>query len=1079
MAVDQFSLFDQPQDLLAEFAAGPGWPDHRRLPYNGGGKFVEQVVLADLRAADRPLLITGYASLDRLIDYLAEVPAEGGEVRVLLGSEPYPARREHISITAHQFTAEVERYWIHRGISLRLSGKLIKVIEFLRQGRVRARFVDRLRLHAKMYCTQAAVTLGSSNFSQSGLRQQLEANARFEKGEERFAEAWQLGERYWEHGEDFSAQLIALLEKLLRLVDWHEALARACAELLEGEWAREYLERQQYHDDLPLWPCQKDGIAQALWLLENVGSVLVADATGSGKTRMGAHLVRAEMDRIWGSGRARKGSPMLVCPPAVKEAWDREALLCGLPLISYSHGSLSQAASGRQDLTVGALRRAQILAVDEAHNFLNLNSQRTKLLLSNMADHTVLFTATPINRSVTDLLRLVDMLGADNLQPSTLKMFEKLLRRRHLNRSLTDSEREALRQEIQRFTLRRTKAMLNQQVDREPDAYRDAKNKPCRYPRHRPLTYALGESASDRQIAARIRELAGQLRGLAYLAKPIEMPEALRREGWSEEQYLKARLHAASRLPGYLVMATLRSSRGALLEHIRGTDWALQYIQVEGEFSKQATGNAIERLMELAGKPPRNKLAIPLPDWLTDPVLHKKACQEEEELYTGIGALALKLSSAREMRKAAHLAELLERHDLVLAFDSRPITLAQIRRELSGRGVDVLLATGGRPTDRKRVHEALRPGSQRKGLVALCSDSMSEGVNLQNASCVVHLDMPSVVRIAEQRVGRVDRMDSPHEEIEAWWPDDAPEFALTTDERFIERFETVEALLGSNLPLPAELQERGSGKSMTARELISEFEAQSVQRGWDGIQDAFAPVREVVEGEQAVIDPQVYERYRRVTAQVLARVSLVRAHKPWAFFCLAGTGRGAPKWLMFRDLGAKASADLPEVCAALRDRLGPEVESVLSLDEPAVRVLDRFLDSLQEAERSLLPRKKQRALEEMQVVLDRYRREASEAQLAEQFDVYERLLRLLAGKDPNGSPEWNDVAERWLDLIRPAWYRLLSSRRRDRPLLLKDLRPSLFGEMRLEFEDIREAFSEVKQAPPLAERVAACILGVK
>lgn len=190
MAIDQFSLFDQPQDLLAELAAGPGWPDPQRFPYNGGGKSVEQVVLADLRAASRPLLITGFASLDRLIDYLAEVPAEGGEVRVLLGSEPYPARREHISITAHQFTAEVERYWTERGISLRFSGKVIKVIELLRQGRVQARFVDRLRLHAKMYCTQAAVTLGSSNFSHSGLRQQLEANVRFVKGEARFAEAW-------------------------------------------------------------------------------------------------------------------------------------------------------------------------------------------------------------------------------------------------------------------------------------------------------------------------------------------------------------------------------------------------------------------------------------------------------------------------------------------------------------------------------------------------------------------------------------------------------------------------------------------------------------------------------------------------------------------------------------------------------------------------------------------------------------------------------------------------------------------------------------------------------------------------
>src|SRR5437667_351043 len=58
-------------------------------------------------------------------------------------------------------------------------------------------------------------------------------------------------------------------------------------------------------------------------------------------------------------------------------------------------------------------------------------------------------------------------------------------------------------------------------------------------------------------------------------------------------------------------------------------------------------------------------------------------------------------------------------------------------------------------------------GSTASGVVALCSESMAEGYNLQRASAVVHLDMPSVVRTAEQRVGRVDRLDSPHVAIDA------------------------------------------------------------------------------------------------------------------------------------------------------------------------------------------------------------------------------------------------------------------------------------------------------------------------
>lgn len=110
----------------------------------------------------------------------------------------------------------------------------------------------------------------------------------------------------------------------------------------------------------------------------------------------------------------------------------------------------------------------------------------------------------------------------------------------------------------------------------------------------------------------------------------------LRRQGWSDEKYLASRSLSARKLARYVVMASLRSSRAALIEHIEGTARAKELCKLEG--------------------------------------------------YNRIG---------------------------------------------------------------------------------LCSDRLSEGENLQQAACVVRLDMPSLARIAEQRVGRVDRMDDPHREIEA------------------------------------------------------------------------------------------------------------------------------------------------------------------------------------------------------------------------------------------------------------------------------------------------------------------------
>lgn len=750
----QLGLFDQEEAPVVEITHGIEWPAAPRFPLNvDRTRNVGVQVLADLRESSQPLLVLGYSSLDHLIDLMADVRSEQGELRILFGSEPFPSRRDRYELADIDFPDEVKRYWLARGISLRLSGKLIRAIQLIRDRKIKARYLgtSRSRLHAKMYCGDDAVTLGSSNFTDPGLKHQVEANVRFVRRDgSRFLEAKQIAENFWNRGTDYSDDLIDLLGALLRVVTWQEALARGCAELLEGEWARGYLQQQLFPDDQPLWPSQVQGIAQALWLIENVGSVLIADATGSGKTRMGVHLLRAIVDRIWRSGRIRKGRPVMICPPSVASNWEREATLCGLGVEVRSHGALSRPGSDERELVREAIRRAQVLAVDEAHNFLNPKSARTRLLLGNMADHTVLFTATPINKSAVDLLRVADMLGADNLDENTLEMFRVLLSRKAKYASLTKAELDALRAAIQRFTVRRTKRRLNQMVDEDPDAYCDARGQRCRYPEHKTQTYSLYESGPDRGIAADIREETKKLTGIALITKPIEMPETLRREGWDEAKYVEARLLGVKKLAGYLVMSALRSSKAALLEHLVGTQTALAEMGLRPNAKKQSTGDQIGALRKRAGRAPGSLLSIEVPPWITDDEAHREMCAKELEIYDRILKLVRRLSIERETIKAQQILALLEYHELVVAFDSRPITLAYIGSCLSDKleGGQIILATGESPDGKKRVRRALAPGSQSKRIVALCSDAMSEGVNLQQASAVVHLDMPSVVRIA-------------------------------------------------------------------------------------------------------------------------------------------------------------------------------------------------------------------------------------------------------------------------------------------------------------------------------------------
>jgi phosphatidylserine/phosphatidylglycerophosphate/cardiolipin synthase-like enzyme len=179
--------------------------------------------------------------------------------------------------------ADVLDYWLEQGISPRLHGPVIGLIEAITAGRVQVRIhPDPHRmLHAKVYVGADAATMGSSNFSQRGLGGQTEANSRFERRTEpdRYRETALTAENYWAVGTDWNTGFIQVLRTLLAEVSWREALARACSDLLNGDWAADLLDAQG-RARRPLWPSQRAGIAQSLWVLESSGGVLIADATG-------------------------------------------------------------------------------------------------------------------------------------------------------------------------------------------------------------------------------------------------------------------------------------------------------------------------------------------------------------------------------------------------------------------------------------------------------------------------------------------------------------------------------------------------------------------------------------------------------------------------------------------------------------------------------------------------------------------------------------------------------------------------------------------------------------------------------
>ena len=99
-----------------------------------------------------------------------------------VGSGAVHDKPAHIPISRKEFTDEARQYWLEeRGVSLRLSAKVLQAIKVLEAGTLKARLVHGVnRLHAKVFVGAVAATVGSSNFTGYGLSHQFEANARFE-----------------------------------------------------------------------------------------------------------------------------------------------------------------------------------------------------------------------------------------------------------------------------------------------------------------------------------------------------------------------------------------------------------------------------------------------------------------------------------------------------------------------------------------------------------------------------------------------------------------------------------------------------------------------------------------------------------------------------------------------------------------------------------------------------------------------------------------------------------------------------------------------------------------------------------
>lgn len=111
----------------------------------------------------------------------------------------------------------------------------------------------------------------------------------------------------------------------------------------------------------------------------------------------------------------------------------------------------------------------------------------------------------------------------------------------------------------------------------------------------------------------------------------------------------------------------------------------------------------------------------------------------------------------RQTRGAAIVEQLLKvEGQAVLVFASAPATVVALRDDLESRGMSAM-EYAYFMSDAERRSNALEFVEGTGHRFLLCDATGEEGLNLQVADCIVHVDLPFSAMRIEQRIGRVDR----------------------------------------------------------------------------------------------------------------------------------------------------------------------------------------------------------------------------------------------------------------------------------------------------------------------------------
>ncbi|MGI3211851.1 phospholipase D family protein [Roseovarius tibetensis] len=838
-----------------------GWADNHRHPVHSLVKNVLQ--------NEACLIVTGYqdflsslAYLIENVDGLNDRPAES--IRMVFGTNTDSSRR--VGPSGRPVAEEARAHFLgSRGFSVEDLADLraILAIDAIERGIISLRVFDPdiaqsvigrrpPMLHAKLVIGGVHALSGSSNFSNGGLRRNLEFMDDAVTAPDLAVARREAAERYWAIGRDWTKDALQILQSLVRLVSPEEAVART---IIEATGFTPWIAGGETSAGRPPQPFQSDLIYEAAGTIHEHGFAFVEAPTGSGKTDIGKHLAAllpvAHDQTVfsWGerADQRRLGSLALI-PASVYSNWTTNAPINFTP-VKHSHLSKTKASENEElELINRAVRSAASMIVDESHRLSSrflAPSNRSQVFERTPAIWTACLSATLMgNQGLDGLLAFHEKRASIYVPPVITNQINV-----HFNRV---RERAALVTELavqkRRIEERQRQAdMFETESDLQGKIEVLERTVEESGLQLRTLQAELAEALAP-YVVRRQRDCIGESarRDTGSFKYPTIKSERRDAELTSEQQEVITRIKdLAEAITTGITLVSADPQRAAQTEikfhdksriHIRNflalLRASIRFARIEWERERDTEADqrgrrSLGENLRLAERSSRRRQGIPDGAIPGEPSETDKS--SETPICDRIGRLLNHASlDTIDTKRAQQMREILNKHGHAIFLAERVGVLEVYANLLGGhrgRGPEVfVVAPGAKIKVGKKLHH-LRSGAEAQEYFGLngkrsnptaqramfLTFQMAEGINLQTASALGILGVTSDIKSLIQGLGRIDRIDSPHSTIH-YFTFDLPGLVLSSDQKARGRVENIALLSGVGADeLSSELVEFAAG----------------------------------------------------------------------------------------------------------------------------------------------------------------------------------------------------------------------------------------------------------------------------